>query len=429
MPVGARKPPRQGLWNVPSTTDGVASGFSRGAGTFHLDVETTVPAQVMLPQYWFPAGWEATLDGAPVHFTRDRRGLIMVTVPRSGRLEVRFTMTPARRTGLAISGATLALLVGGVVVAGRRRTAAAAVLLAIATVSSGCGGAGYLLRGGLAEARILWRREPIAKMLARPDLDPDRRERLALVLDVRRYAESELGLRVGESYSTFAEVGGEATVWVLSAAHRDRLEPYTWWYPIVGRVPYQGYFEHAEADGAARVLAARGLDVDVRPASAFSTLGWFADPVLSTTLKSAPVVMVETVIHELFHATLYVPSAVPFNESAAMFVGHRGAVAFFCTGPGRDVARCAEARHRWDVVRAHGRVLERYVRRLRALYAAPLPAAAHERARIELARRAGGTLHRRGIGAAEELSPPNNARLLGMLACRGRQAGTEALAT
>jgi predicted aminopeptidase len=164
------------------------------------------------------------------------------------------------------------------------------------------------------------------------------------------------------------------------------------------------------------VLAARGLDVDVRPASAFSTLGWFADPVLSTTLKSAPVVMVETVIHELFHATLYVPSAVPFNESAAMFVGHRGAVAFFCTGPGRDVARCAEARHRWDVVRAHGRVLERYVRRLRALYAAPLPAAAHERARIELARRAGGTLLRRGLGAAEELSPPNNARLLGMLA-------------
>jgi predicted aminopeptidase len=107
---------------------------------------------------------------------------------------------------------------------------------------------------------------------------------------------------------------------------------------------------------------------------------------------------------------------VPFNESAAMFVGHRGAAKFFCAGPARDVARCAEARHRWRLVRAHGRMLERYVRRLRALYAGPLPPAARERARVELARRAGATLARRGLGSADELSPPNNARLLGMLA-------------
>jgi predicted aminopeptidase len=415
LPTGAVPLPRHGAWHIPTTSAGTVGGLQRSAGYVRADVVTESPATVTLPHYYFPAGWLATLDGEPVPISSDARGLMVLEVPRSGLLELRFTMTPARRAGLWISGATLLGLVCGVALQGRRRRAVVGVLMVVALGTSGCGGAGYLLRGGLAEARILLRREPIADLLARPDLDADLRERLGLVLDVRRFAETELGLTVGKSYTTFAEVDGEATVWVLSAAHRDRLEAYTWWYPIVGRVPYQGYFEREQADRAARALAGRGFDVDVRPASAFSTLGWFADPVLSTTIKAAPVVIAETVIHELFHATLYVPSAVPFNESAAMFVGHRGAAAFFCDGP-RDAARCSEARHRWRIVRAHGRVLERYVRRLRALYASPLSPAARQRARAELAGRAGAALARRGLGSAEELSPPNNARLLAMLA-------------
>jgi predicted aminopeptidase len=417
LPTGAQRLVPHGAWHIPTITGpGTVAELDRTTDSVHAKIATDAPAVVTLPHYYFPAGWYATLDGEPVPIGRDARGLITVSVPRGGFLEVRFTMTPARRTGLVVSAATLALLVLGVALGGRRRLAVAASLVVVSLGASGCGGVGYVLRGGIAEARILLRREPILELLARPDLGPDMRERLGLVLDVRRFAERDLGLRVGDSYSTFAEVDGEAPVWVLSAAHRDRLEPYTWWYPIVGRVPYQGYFDRDEADRAARALAAQGLDVDIRPASAFSTLGWFADPVLSTTLKAAPVILVETVIHELFHATLYVPSAVPFNESAAMFVGFRGAAAFFCDGPGRDAARCAEVRHRWSVVRAHGRVLERYVRRLRAVYADSVSLPARERARDELARRAGTVLARRGLGSADELAPPNNARLLAMLA-------------
>ena len=290
-----------------------------------------------------------------------------------------------------------------------------AVTLLCGTGLLGCRSVGYLARGGLAEARILWSRQPIADLLALPDLDPELRRRLELVLAVRAFAE-ELGLDVGDSFTTFADVDGEAVVWVLSAAYRDRLEAHTWWYPVVGRVPYQGDFERADADDAAAALAARGLDVDVRPASAFSTLGWFADPLLSTTARTTPVALAETVIHELFHATLYVPSAIEFNESAATFVGHRGAIAFFCDGPGRDAARCHEARERWRLVRAHGRLLERYVRRMHVLYAAALPEAERERVRARLAERAAAAVRRRGLGAPHELSPPNNARLLAMLA-------------
>ena len=299
---------------------------------------------------------------------------------------------------------------------GRRLRVAVAATVLACLVASGCRTVGYVARGGLSEARILWRRQPIVDLLERPDLDPKLRERLQLVQQVRTFAEDDLGLRVGESYTTFADVDGEGVVWVLSAAHRDKLEAYTWWWPIVGRVPYQGYFEREDADAAASALAAQGYDVDVRSASAFSTLGWFADPLLSTTARYGPVALTETVIHELFHATLYVPSHVDFNESAASFVGHRGAMAFFCDGPGTDAARCDEARRRWAHVRAHGRFLERYVLRLRALYAEQLPPAARDAWRVRLASRAARAVRARGLGSGDDLSPPNNARLLSMVA-------------
>lgn len=293
-----------------------------------------------------------------------------------------------------------------------------ALLLAVAVVVvAACGGprgAGYLLRAGWSEARVLLRRRPIAALVADPTVDPSLRDRLGLVLAAREWARA-LGLHVGDSYATYADVGGDADVWVLSAARRDRLEAHTWWFPIVGRVPYRGYFDRAEAEAAARRLAPRDLDTDVRPAVAFSTLGWFADPLLSTVADDPPVPLVETVIHELFHSTLYVPGAAAFNESAATFAGHRGAIAFFCSGSRADAARCADARRRWDRTRARAVVLDRLADRLRRVYAANPPPAVRERARAWLAASAADTLVRRRLGGRAEMIPPNNARLLGEL--------------
>jgi predicted aminopeptidase len=277
------------------------------------------------------------------------------------------------------------------------------------------GGPTYLGKAAWSEARILWRREPIVDVLARPGLDPVRGERLRLALAARDFARDALGLRVGASYSTFVDVDQTEPVHVLSAAYRDRLESHVWRYPIVGRLPYRGFFDRADAAAAAARLEADGLDVEVRPAAAFSTLGWFADPLLSSTAAEPPVGLVETIVHELFHATVWRSGDPVFNESAANWMGHRGAIAFFCDGgPGADEAYCREARRRWAVTRARGQVFARLAARLRRLYAAAPPAPARERARARLAAWAGAQLEARRLGRRSELSPPNNARLLGM---------------
>src|SRR5690606_29809700 len=118
------------------------------------------------------------------------------------------------------------------------------------------------------------------------------------------------------------------------------FEPYTWWFPIVGRVPYKGFFDFDEAHEQARRLDARGYDTYVRPSAAFSTLGWFNDPVLNTVLRYSDVDLVQTVIHELTHNTIYIAGQAGFNESFATFVGDRGAAAFFCDMEGPEGERC-----------------------------------------------------------------------------------------
>src|SRR5262249_22925531 len=119
------------------------------------------------------------------------------------------------------------------------------VLLALAVLAcvTACGQPLYVARLGWAEAKILWRREPVREVVNRPGVDADLRERLELVLAAREFARDQLGFHVGKSYTSYAEVGAhEATVHVVSAAYRDRLKSFTWWYPIAGRVPYRGFF-------------------------------------------------------------------------------------------------------------------------------------------------------------------------------------------
>ncbi len=221
-------------------------------------------------------------------------------------------------------------------------TAGVAFLLLLLVTPTGC----YLSRAAWEEGKILARRQPIAELVASRATDSVVRRKLALVLAARQYAQDSIRLVPEKSFTTYSKLDRDTLVLVLSAAYRDRLEPYTWWFPIVGRVPYKGYFDFEEAARQAKAFQDRGFDVVLRPSAAFSTLGWFNDPLTSTTLARDTLELVNTVIHEVTHNTFYAPGQAVFNESFASFVGARGAAAFFRSRGSPEAAARVDAE--WD---------------------------------------------------------------------------------
>jgi predicted aminopeptidase len=203
----------------------------------------------------------------------------------------------------------------------------------------------YLVRAALAEGKILAHRRSIVSMVQDSSTPPRIADKLRLVLSARGFAEDSVGLRAERSFTTYSQLDRDTLVLVLSGAYRDRLVAKTWWFPIVGRVPYKGFFDFDLARVSARQLEADGFDVYLRPSPAFSTLGWFNDPLLSTSLRADSIDLVDTVIHELTHNTYYASGQAVFNESFANFVGARGSAWFFRTRG--SLAAADEADARW----------------------------------------------------------------------------------
>jgi predicted aminopeptidase len=223
----------------------------------------------------------------------------------------------------------------------------------------------YVTRAGFEETRILKSRQPISRLIRDSSIDPAVRGSLSLVLEARDFA-ARLGLEAKETYTTYADVGRDTLLLVLQAAPKDCICPHTWKYPIVGRIPYKGFFDTQAARREASRLAGRGYDIYLRPSSAFSTLGWFDDPLLSTALTRDSVELAATVFHEIAHNTVYVKSATPFNESFAQLVGYRSAQAFFHQRG--DSVRARRAADRWHDEIVLGEYYSALVGRLQTLY-------------------------------------------------------------
>ncbi len=232
---------------------------------------------------------------------------------------------------------------------------------------------GYLYQLAKGQAALLWKAEPIDKVLKTGTLSPDQRAKLELVQAIRAFAQREIGLNTSKNYTTYVDIGRGPVSWNLVVCPQDRLEPLEWSYPVVGAVPYRGYFDRAKAEKARDQYVADGYDTYLRPVGAYSTLGWFSDPVLSSMLRYSEGNLADLIIHELTHATVWIEGDVTFNESLASFVGETGALMWLQRKYGTD----SEAVRRVLDERADGVVFRKFMRditsRLNSLYQSDSP--------------------------------------------------------
>lgn len=198
------------------------------------------------------------------------------------------------------------------------------LLVPLLILLSGC----YLLRQAGGQIRMLLNAQRIDVLLADRDVPAKTKEKLKLVREIKSFGERELGLSPSGNYESFYDTQGQPITYLVSACRKERFEPYTWWFPIVGTVPYKGFFSKEDAIAEAKALEEQGLDVSLGTAAAYSTLGYFPDPVLSTMLDYPDEQLAALILHELTHGTIYLPGGTDFNEGLASFVGWQGALEF-----------------------------------------------------------------------------------------------------
>jgi len=199
-----------------------------------------------------------------------------------------------------------------------------ALVLLVLPLLSGC----YILTQGYGQLRVLLDSRRIDDLLADPSVPDPTKQKLLFVREVKSFGEHELGLSPSSNYESFYDTKGQPITYIVSACRKDRFEPYTWWFPIVGDVPYKGFFSKDDARSEAQALEKEGYDVSVGTAAAYSTLGYFPDPILSTMLDYPDEQLAALILHELTHGTIYLPGGTDFNEGLASFVGWQGALEF-----------------------------------------------------------------------------------------------------
>jgi len=280
-----------------------------------------------------------------------------------------------------------------------------ALVLAMAT--PGC----YLSQLAVGQLELVNRQRPIERVV-REHSDPRVRVMLSQVPRVKSFARHRMGMSPSPSYRGYIEVDREGLTTVLLASRAERFEAYTRWYPIAGRVPYRAYFDPEMARREEARLRELGYDVFSGPSPAYSTLGWFRDPVTSPMLRSGLTGLIETILHELTHGHLYVPGQTDFNEQLASFVARVGleqylrAHGLWTQGIGLRMEARETRRGQF------ARLVKEAIAELQVLYARNLPRAEVLRRRTPLL----AQLSERAAALYPETDPErwqfNNARLL-----------------
>lgn len=191
-----------------------------------------------------------------------------------------------------------------------------------------CNSIWYGIQQGKGQLNIVWKAKPLQKYLEDPDYPDSLKQKIRLIDEIKQFAYDSLGIYPSKNYTKMFDQKGEPGMYVVTACEPYALIPYKWSFPIVGEFSYKGYFKKKKAVKEAKKLKEDGFDVDIGEVNAWSTLGWFKDPVMSSMLAKSEGQLARLLIHELTHGTIFVKNDVQFNENLASFIGDKGAILF-----------------------------------------------------------------------------------------------------
>jgi predicted aminopeptidase len=194
----------------------------------------------------------------------------------------------------------------------------------MALLLSGCQGLSYYRQAIAGEYQILAHQQAIPELIASPETAPSLKTKFEQVLQIRRFAEQDLKLPADRQYLKYVDLHRPYVVWNVNVAPALSLTPKTWWFPIVGRASYRGYFVERQARRYADTFTNKTWDVYVDGVETYSTLGWFHDPILNTFINEPESYLAEVIFHELTHQRLFVAGDTDFNESLATAVSEEG---------------------------------------------------------------------------------------------------------
>ncbi len=214
----------------------------------------------------------------------------------------------------------------------RIHTALWTVILLTAIMFSGC----YYTKQGRYLVSHQWKAHSIKKLLRSSDLTDETRNFLLIVQDIRQFSRDELGLADNKNYTTFLDIDQDTLAWVVSAASPLALKTFYWNYPFLGEMPYKGFYQSEDARLEGKSLSGEGFDVWIRGVDAFSTLGFFRDPLYSFMIEYPVHRLANLIIHEQTHATIWRKGESAFNEDLASFVGDEGARLYIMDRYGED---------------------------------------------------------------------------------------------
>lgn len=186
----------------------------------------------------------------------------------------------------------------------------------------------YLTQSAYNHLKIMSQRQSLDSLLKDEDLSPDLRHKFKMVLGVRPFIQ-ELGLEATHNYMTYVDLKRPYVSYLLTVAPEYSLDPMVWSFPFVGKFPYKGFHNKKKAEAEAQKYQSKNYDTFIRGVSAYSTLGWFKDPLLSSMMTYSDSQLIETVIHESVHATVFIKNNVSFNEQLAVFVARKATLNYY----------------------------------------------------------------------------------------------------